>query len=357
DVPGGLAFTGQAQHLAFAVVQRIGLRPGFQRQLRIDRPATALHGAQRLGEVLGGRVLVQVAGHARIQRTAQEAGSREGGDDDHLDRQLVALDALRQLQPGEAGHLDVGDQYVGLQPLQLAPCHLAVAGQAQHLDVGFEVEQRRQRTAHHRLVLGQQHADHAALSWSASAGIGRAFAAAGFDAVHRGTSTSSVVPRRAGEAMESVPPSARTRSRMPLMPLPWAARPPRPLSLMRMWNLSASRENTTRAVVACAWRWMLVTASRSTSASDASISGGSSSETGTSASSAIFEASSISRADDSSAARSLRRMPVTAARTSASAWRETRSTSSISRCARGGSASASLRANSDFSVTSDSVWP
>src|SRR6185312_9774262 len=57
DVAGGLALAGEAQHLAFAIVQRVGFGPGFQRQLRVDRATTAVYGAQRLGEVLGGSVL------------------------------------------------------------------------------------------------------------------------------------------------------------------------------------------------------------------------------------------------------------------------------------------------------------
>src|SRR5690606_18151099 len=65
DVVRGLAIAGQAQHLALAVVERVGVAPGIERQLRIDRAAAAVDLAQRLGEILARRVLEQVAGHAR----------------------------------------------------------------------------------------------------------------------------------------------------------------------------------------------------------------------------------------------------------------------------------------------------
>src|SRR4051812_31618341 len=51
DLAGRLAFACQAQHLAFAIVERIGLAPGFQRQLWIDGAAAAMHLAQRLGKL------------------------------------------------------------------------------------------------------------------------------------------------------------------------------------------------------------------------------------------------------------------------------------------------------------------
>ena len=73
----------------------------------------------------------------------------------------MALDALREFKAGQAGHLDVGHQQVGLEPLQLAPGGLAIGGGGDHLDVGFHAEQRGQRTAQHRLILGEDDADHA----------------------------------------------------------------------------------------------------------------------------------------------------------------------------------------------------
>ena len=72
----------------------------------------------------------------------------------------MALDALRQFQSAEPGHFDIGDQHIGLEPLQIAPRRFAIGRSAQHFEIAFHAQQRRQRAAHHRLVFGQQDADH-----------------------------------------------------------------------------------------------------------------------------------------------------------------------------------------------------
>jgi len=71
------------------------------------------------------------------------------------------MDALGQFEPGQARHFDVRDQQIRAQPLQFAPRRFAIGGGADDLDVRLQVQQRRQRAAHHRLILGQQHPDHA----------------------------------------------------------------------------------------------------------------------------------------------------------------------------------------------------
>ena len=162
DLARGKAFAGEAQQLAFAVVQRVRFGPGAHRELRIDRAPAAMDRAQGLGQLRGRRVLEQVAADTCLERTAQETRPCERGEDHDLARKFVPLHALRQFQPGQARHFDVGDEHVGLGLLQQAPRFLAVGGLADHGDIGLEPEQRRQRTAHHRLVLGQQHTDHVA---------------------------------------------------------------------------------------------------------------------------------------------------------------------------------------------------
>ena len=58
------------------------------------------------------------------------------------------------------------------------------------------------------------------------------------------------VPR--GESIVNVPPSARTRSRMPLKPLPSLSMPPRPLSLTCMHMRACSCTHSIRARLAAA---------------------------------------------------------------------------------------------------------
>jgi hypothetical protein len=106
--------------------KRVGFGPRFQRQLRIDRAAAAMHGAQGFGKILGRRIFEQITGDAGIQCATQKTGARKRGDDDRLDRQFVALDALNQFKPGDAGHFDVGHQHIRLQSLHFAPGCLAI---------------------------------------------------------------------------------------------------------------------------------------------------------------------------------------------------------------------------------------
>ena len=143
----------------------------------------------------------------------------------------------------------------GLQPLQFAPRALAVGGGAEHLDVGFQPEQRRQRAAHHRLVFGQQHTDHRRRISAANRrphGSKRACLARGRTSrdwraciVRRcvaGRQRQARLDARAAAGAESTrrrPPSASMRSRMPLRPLPGAIAPPRPSSTIAQHDLVA----------------------------------------------------------------------------------------------------------------------
>ena len=126
--------------------------------------------AQRFRKIFGRCVFEQITGHAGIQRAAQKTGASEGGHDHHLRRHLVALDALRQLQSGEARHFDIGDQQIGFEPLQFAPRGFAIGGGGEHFDIGFQRQQRRERAAHHCLIFSQQDADHGPLARRAARG-------------------------------------------------------------------------------------------------------------------------------------------------------------------------------------------
>ena len=57
NVASSESFTGQPQHLAFAFVERVGLRPGFQCQFGSDRATAPVHLAQHFGELFGRRIL------------------------------------------------------------------------------------------------------------------------------------------------------------------------------------------------------------------------------------------------------------------------------------------------------------
>ena len=204
----------------------------------------------------------------------------------------LALDALREFEAGQAGHLDVGDQDVGIEPLQFAPRAFAVGGGAQHFDIALHAQQRGERAAQHCLVFGDEDADHG--------GVGKA-GMRGTLADHRRRLATdirmpAVIPSvrlrqrivvgRQRHARLTCGPcpcrlrcaggrTASIRSRIPDRPLPGTMAPPRPSSAMRSTASPDSMPKLTCAFRARARRWMLVAASRTVIASALSTPGGS----------------------------------------------------------------------------------
>src|SRR3546814_9935533 len=109
DVAGRPALARQPQHLALAVVERVGVAPGVERQLRIDRAPAAMHLAQRFGQVLGRCILEQVARPASLDRPAQEPGPRDSGARYDLAPPLLAPHAAPDLPHAPPGLNPVGD--------------------------------------------------------------------------------------------------------------------------------------------------------------------------------------------------------------------------------------------------------
>ena len=117
----------------------------------------------------------------------------------------VRLQLGRHLEPGHVRHFDVGehDVRIGLRgERQRFP---AVMRARHDFNVGFDLEQRRQRAEDHALVLRDENAN-----------------------AHKGRLIISRVPRPVSR--RSTPPSAWMRSLMPLRPLPNGASLPRPSS-------------------------------------------------------------------------------------------------------------------------------
>ena len=113
---------------------------------------------------VAGRVLQQEPGRAGLHRPPQVAGPAERRQDHHA----AAGHGGPQLRGGreavEPGHLDVEQRDVG--PGLERPRHdlVPAADLGDDVEVGLEGKQRRERAAHHRLVLGEQHPDHVAAS-------------------------------------------------------------------------------------------------------------------------------------------------------------------------------------------------
>src|SRR5262249_54741577 len=122
-----------------------------------------------------------------------------------------------------------------------------------HLDVELELEQRRERLAHHRLVLGDEDADHAS-----------------------GTSTRRRKPPPSGSGPASTePPRRLARSRRPARPRPPSSpSAPLPLSTISTAAFGPPPATTMRAIDAPEWRSTLVVPSRTVHASSSSTSSG-----------------------------------------------------------------------------------
>src|SRR5919198_436113 len=167
-------------------------------------------------------------------------------------REVVAHGPGREVQCRR----DVGHRGVLARGCQ----HLVAARDLRDdLDVGLEGEQPGQGSAHHRLVLGQQHADHRAEATGTTA------------------RTRNPGPSSRGPASRR-PPAWRRRSCSPARPLPSPCEPLTPRPSSRISTLAWSSAGTRRIVLwrAPLWRITLVAASRTVQASTASTSVGSS---------------------------------------------------------------------------------
>ena len=75
DVGARQALFGGAQHLPFAIGQRIALAPRILGELRIDDAKALVDAANGIGELFGRRVLQEIAGRAGIEGAPQVAGA------------------------------------------------------------------------------------------------------------------------------------------------------------------------------------------------------------------------------------------------------------------------------------------
>ena len=182
--------------------------------------------ADRVGQTARRGGLQHVTGGAGIERAAQVAGPGEGRQDHDPRRPSFVAQPLRQLQPRHLRHLDVGDDDIGPQrPGEIEP-FAPVARGADHFDVALDLEQCGKRSGHHRLILGDQHADHAGGSRDA------------------GSVTWIATPCRASTLI--LPPADAMRSRMPDNPWPSRSGPPWPSSATVRTTRSSSARSSTR---------------------------------------------------------------------------------------------------------------
>ena len=116
------------------------------------------HPPDRVRQLLDRAVLDEEAARARLHRPAQVPGPAERGQDQHV----AALAGQRRSAPAASS-----PDAPGISMSSSAMSGLVIQrGRRRprrrrdfrdHLDVGFEAEQQRQRAAHHALVLGEQY--------------------------------------------------------------------------------------------------------------------------------------------------------------------------------------------------------
>ena len=205
------------------------------------------------GEVARRRVLQQEPGRAGLHRPAQVARPPERREDQRPGtRAAPARSCGRRGQPVQPGHLDVEQRDVGPVSQRRGTTSSPRPTWATTSMSSSSREQRGERPAHHRLVLGEQDPDHAA----ASAGIGTADVARRYPPAGAGPA-SSRPPSRAGRSRQAVQPGPGP-SRAPGPPVASAV----PSSTTSSRAASPSRDDRIDARVAALWRRTLVTPSR-----------------------------------------------------------------------------------------------
>ncbi len=149
--------------------------------------------SDRLLDLLGARVLRQVAARARLERREQRLVVRVCREDEHLDVGEVGADAAGCFGAVEAWHAQVHEHDIGALTTRVLHCLDAVRRDAHDLDAVDQADEHRQPVAHHPLIVGDQHANHPGTSSSTRQPV-------------------SVAPARI------VPPARSSRSRIPASP-------------------------------------------------------------------------------------------------------------------------------------------
>jgi hypothetical protein len=163
DLLVGQPVADQGQDLALAVAEPVlggllgaageqgpgDLGPGGGTGRR--RPRGPLEEVGRVG------VLERVADGAGVDGVQHLALVAEGGQDDHPEVGVVGEQAAGGLDAAHAGHGQVHEDHVGVEPGRHLQGLAAVGGRADHPDVLGGVEQRLEPGPDQPVVVGQQH--------------------------------------------------------------------------------------------------------------------------------------------------------------------------------------------------------
>src|SRR6185312_7087499 len=255
DLAGSLVLGRGGEHVSLALGERadaVGDRRGGE--AGVDDAPPRVHLADRVRQLPGRRILQEEPGGAALDGAAEIAGTAERGQDQRPCPGQVEAELRGRRDAVLARHLDVEERDVRVAG-ERGREHLVAAPHLRHdLDVRLEPEQARERTSHHCLVLGDQHADHIART---------------------GTLRRTRNPPSGRAAASNVPSRSRARSASPASPMP---APPAATAAPSSSTSTATAPPWSRMRIAQRraplWRTTFVAASRTTQARTVSTSAG-----------------------------------------------------------------------------------
>jgi hypothetical protein len=118
--------------------------------------AAGKDGADGVDELAGGVDFEDVPGDAGLEGFVDEVGFGVGGQDDDFDVGVGCVDGAGQIDAAEAGHLDIGDDDVGLELFGGLAGGVAGVGLADDFEVGLLLEEEAEAVADDLMVVNQE---------------------------------------------------------------------------------------------------------------------------------------------------------------------------------------------------------
>ena len=118
-----------------------------------------MDGLDRTSDLLGPRVLGQVAAGAGAQRGEDGLVVGVGGEHDHADGRVLVADHPGRLDPVHVWHAEVDEHHVHVVLRQQVEQLSAVVDRSDELDLGKKTEDRGEALAHDPLIVRQGDAD------------------------------------------------------------------------------------------------------------------------------------------------------------------------------------------------------
>src|SRR3954454_17885852 len=145
--------------LVGAAGERVELLDELRGHRRADQRLALHHGADRVGDLLDGDLLQQVAGGAGLDRLVEIVLLVGDGQHEDLHRRHRLGQPAGGLDAADARHAHIHEQHVRRVQLGLGDGVLAVLGLADDLDALLELEDLDQASSEEGVVIDDEHAD------------------------------------------------------------------------------------------------------------------------------------------------------------------------------------------------------